>query len=227
MGIDDKGRERVMVDVWDWEIRVLHWVNALLVITLALLMVGNEVMEGLGVAKPLRRPLKEWHTYLGYFFVVTFSLRILWAFVGNKYARWGDIIPCSREKRAAIGQTLRWYLGGFRGSPAPARGHDPFASLFYIALFIVLASQAVTGLLLAGAEFSMFPGTIFTSGMAKDALEAFAHGLEEVHELGFLFILFFIAAHLIGLVFHEIGEKKGLFSSMIHGRKYFPRDDNR
>src|SRR4030065_1061162 len=101
MGIDDKGREMVMVDVWDWETRVLHWVNALLVITLALLMVGNEVMEGLGVAKPLRRPVKELHTYLGYFFVATFSLRILWALVGNKYARWGDIIPCSREKRCA------------------------------------------------------------------------------------------------------------------------------
>ena len=227
MANDGTGEERVMVDVWDWETRALHWINALLIITLALLMVGNEVMEGLGVAKPLRRPVKELHAYLGYFFVATFSLRILWAFVGNRYARWGDILPCAREKWAAIVQTLRWYLGGFRGSPAPAKGHDPLASLFYIALFIVLASQAVTGLLLAGAEFDMFPGTIFTAGMAESAAEAFAHGLEEVHEFGYFFIVIFLAAHLAGLVVHEIGEKKGLFSSMIHGRKYIPTDDNR
>lgn len=228
MDVDAAVRERVMVDVWDWETRVLHWLNALLIITLALLMIGNMAMESLGVAEDLREPVNILHAKVGYILVVTFTLRIIWAFVGNKYARWGDIIPYTREKWAAIGQTLRWYLGGFRGEPAQAKGHDQLASLFYIALFIVLASQAVTGLLLAGSEFDMFPGTLFTAGMAEPALKAFAHEVEEFHEFGFFFIIFFyLSAHIIGLVVHEIGEKKGLLSSMVHGRKYFPMDDNR
>jgi len=216
-----------MVDVWDWETRVLHWYNALLVISLALLMVSSEVMKDLGVKGSIREPVNELHAYLGYFLVVGFLLRILWAFVGGRYSRWADIIPYTKQRWADIGQTVRWYLGGFRGSPAPAKGHDPLASLFYIALFIVLASQCITGLFLAGAEFHMFPGTLFTAGMTKSAVRAMAHEVEEFHEFGFYFVIFFLAAHLTGLVVHEIGEKKGLLSSMIHGRKYFPNDDNR
>ena len=48
---------------------------------------------------------------------------------------------------------------------------------------------------------------------------------EELHELGLWFMLFFIAAHLAGLVLHEIGERRGLFSSMINGRKYYGKDE--
>lgn len=228
MEVEAAGRERVMVDVWDWETRVLHWANALLIITLALLMLSNMALKWLGVPHDFRESINILHAKVGYLLVATFTLRILWAFVGNKYARWGDMIPYTREKWAAIGQTVRWYLGGFRGSPAPAKGHDQLASLFYIALFVVLASQAVTGLLLAGTEFDMFPGTLFTAGMAEPALKALAHEAEEFHEFGLYFIFFFfLSAHLVGLVVHEIGEKKGLLSSMVHGRKYFPRDDNR
>lgn len=225
MGFDEAGKERVLVEVWDWQTRVLHWVNALLVISLALLMFGNEAMEGLGVAKQMRRPVKEFHAWLGYVFVLTFSLRVLWAFVGNRCARWEDIIPYAKERWKAIGQNIRWYLGGGRGAPASSVGHDPLASLFYVALFLVLASQIVTGLLLAGTEFKMFPGSLFTSGLSAPALEALEGALEEVHEFGLWFIVFFIGAHLAGLVVHEIWERKGLFSSMIHGGKYLPKDE--
>ncbi|MBI1910379.1 MAG: cytochrome b/b6 domain-containing protein [Deltaproteobacteria bacterium] len=218
-------RERTLTDVWDWPTRILHWTNAILIITLALLMIGKEGMEILGVEKALRRPVNELHAYIGYIFAFTFSLRIVWAFIGNKYARWADIIPYSKEGRQAIGHNIKWYLSGFKGRAAKAIGHDPLASLFYIALFIVLASQVVTGLLLSGAEFKMFPGSLFTSGLGEEGLEALEGALEEVHEFGFMFIIFFFFAHLAGLVVHEVKEKTGLFSSMIHGRKYFTRDE--
>lgn len=35
---------------------------------------------------------------------------------------------------------------------------------------------------------------------------------------------FFVCLHLGGLILHEIVEKAGLFSSMIHGKKYFPKE---
>jgi Ni,Fe-hydrogenase I cytochrome b subunit len=37
--------------------------------------------------------------------------------------------------------------------------------------------------------------------------------------------LFFLGAHLFGLVAHEVREKTGLLSSMVHGRKYLRRED--
>lgn len=218
-------RERVLVDVWDWPTRVLHWVNAILVISLIVLILGVEWMEELGIEKKLRRPVKEWHAWLGHVFMITLSLRIIWGFIGNKYARFTDILPLKGWQWNAIGHNIKWYLSGFKGRAAKAIGHDPLASVFYTVLFIVLISQAFTGMLLSGADFNTFPGTLFTAGMSEEALEGLEEALEEFHEAGMLFLLFFIAAHLIGLVVHELKEKTGLLTSMVNGKKCLPRDD--
>lgn len=218
-------RERVLVDVWDWPTRVLHWLNALLVISLIVLILGVEWMEELGIEKKLRRPVKEWHAWLGHVFMVTLFLRIIWGFIGNKYARFSDILPLKSWQWNAIGHNIKWYLSGFRGRAAKAIGHDPLAAVFYTVLFIVLISQAVTGMLLSGAEFNTFPGTLFTAGMSEEALEELEHSLEGLHEAGLIFLFFFIAAHLIGLVAHELKEKTGLFTSMVNGKKCLPKED--
>lgn len=216
--------ERKVVKVWDWETRVLHWTNMVLIVSLILLILGKEGMEMLGVERALRAPVKRLHAYVGHVFAVTFLLRMIWAFIGNKYARWGDILPLSGEKWRAMGQNIKWYLGGFRGAPAHVVGHDPLASLFYIALFIVLASQVITGIILSGIDLHTFPGVLFIGGMNGAALEALEEALKEVHEFGLWFMMFFICAHLGGLVAHEIKEGNGLLSSMIHGKKYFKKD---
>ncbi|MFQ5466313.1 MAG: cytochrome b/b6 domain-containing protein, partial [Thermodesulfobacteriota bacterium] len=88
MESENSNQERVVVHVWGWEIRVLHWVNAFLILTLALLMLGKEGMEYLGVEKALREPINTIHVYFGYVFAVTFTLRIIAGFVGSHYARW-------------------------------------------------------------------------------------------------------------------------------------------
>ncbi len=218
----EPNKERVLVDVWDWPLRLLHWTNVFLILTLALLMLGNLGMEYLGVGEDTRDQVAKLHATVGYVLVCTFSLRLLWGFLGNKYSSWCDIIPYKKEQREAIVHNIKWYLSGFKGGAAKVVGHDPLASLFYIALFLVLISQATTGLLLAGTEFKMFPGTIVVGSLGEHASEALAEALEEVHEFGFWFIVFFLCAHLGGLVVHEIKEKTGLFSSMIHGKKYLP-----
>lgn len=218
-------RERVLVDVWDWPTRVLHWVNALLVIALIVLILGAEWMEELGIERQLRRPVKEWHAWLGHVFIVTLSLRIIWGFIGNKYARWSDILPMKGWQWQAIGHNIKWYLTGLRGRAARAVGHDPLAAVFYTVLFIVLISQALTGMVLSGADFNTFPGTLLTGGMGEEALEGLEDMMEELHEAGYIFILFFMAAHLAGLIAHELKEKTGLLTSMVNGKKCLPRED--
>lgn len=215
---------RTVVEAWDWETRVLHWVNMLLILTLILLMVGKEGMEIIGVDKTLRAPVKKLHAYVGHLFAITFFLRVAWGFVGNRYARWSDIIPCTKERWRAIGANIRWYLSGFKATPVNSAGHDPLASLFYIAVFLVLASQVVSGVLLSGLDLKTFPGVLLVGGLGEGSRKALDGVLGEVHEFGFWFIIFFICAHIAGLVAHEIKEKTGLFSSMIHGGKYFRKE---
>lgn len=228
-----KGEKRtfIVARVWDWQTRVLHWANALLIISLLILGLAMESLEDKG----LEDALKGLHVTLGYIFLVTLSLRILWGFMGNEYARWSDLLPRG-ERWGKIWGNLRWYLTGFKGRPPISIGHNPLASLFYIPLFLVLLSQAATGLLLSKGEglLSAEGSYISSTAYADEDKEWEEHGegkeeeegewVEEVHEFGFYFILFFLLAHLTGLVAHEIGEEAGLFSSMIHGKKHIPLD---
>ena len=80
-------------------------------------------------------------------------------------------------------------------------------------------------MLLSGAEFNTFPGSLFTGGISEEALEGLEEALEGPHKAGFLFILLFIAAHLIGLVAHELKEKTGLLTSMVNGKKCLRKED--
>lgn len=215
-------QEFVAVNVWDWQTRVLHWTNATLVISLAILALGFEAFEELGMSEDY---LKEIHAYIGYVFVFTLSLRILWGFIGNEYARWLDIIPYKKERWQTIWDNVKWYLSGFKKRPPVVIGHNPLASIFYIALFLVLVSQALTGLVLSGIEFGLAPfGSLF-SQYDHDLKEAIEDISEEIHEFGLWFIIFFFFAHMTGLLVHTIFEKTGLFSSMLHGKKYFPKND--
>ncbi|MCK5236423.1 MAG: cytochrome b/b6 domain-containing protein [Deltaproteobacteria bacterium] len=221
----DENNEIVTVKVWDWQTRVLHWLNAALVISLVLLILGYEGLEALGVEKSAREPLEDMHVYLGRFFVVTLALRIIWGFLGNKYARWSDMIPFSKEKRAALVANLKWFAGGFRTKAPVNVGHNPVASLLYIAVIVVLVMQAVTGLLLAGLEHNMFPGTLITDGLSYEAAEELEEVAEEIHEFGLFFVIFFFASHMAGLVIHRLFDRGGLLGSMLHGKKYFKKDD--
>jgi Ni/Fe-hydrogenase 1 B-type cytochrome subunit len=221
----EESRERVLVDVWDGPTRLLHWIIASLVITLGVLMLTKDAMGAWEVSREIRRSMNTIHAYTGYTLVVFFALRILWSFVGNRYARWSDFVPVSKEQRRGIAEKLKWYLSGFKTKVRQAVGHDPFASVFYSALFLVLLMMTVTGILLTGVELNMFPGTVFTGGLSEEAAEGLQHFLGEIHEFGFFFLIFFLVVHLIGLVVHELKEKTGLISSMVHGKKYLRKSD--
>ena len=141
----------VEVPVWDLPTRLLHWANAALVLSLAatgLLQEGVEEWHW----EAWEEPLLGVHVGLGYAFLVTLGLRILWGFLGNRYARWSDVLPLSRQRWAAIRRDLRWYLRGFRGEAPHAVGHHALASLVYTALFALLLLQAGSGWLLSGVS---------------------------------------------------------------------------
>ena len=217
--------ELVSMEVWDWQTRLLHWLNAILIISLVVLILGAEAVEELGFAESTEEWLKSLHAQVGRIFAITLTLRIIWGFAGNRYARWSDMLPFTEEKRRAIAQNIGWVLSGFRGKPPVHVGHNPLASLLYLALFGVLIVQALTGLLLAGIEFNMFPASILTAGLSEHALEELEEAIEEIHEFGLWFVIFFFIAHMAGLVAHHLFDRGGLLGSMIHGKKYFKKDE--
>lgn len=224
---EQNNTEYVAVPVWDIPTRVLHWLNALTIIALAAFALTMWKVESLGlndeVSEMLMSMLKKNHTFFGYSLAVTFTLRIIWGFAGNRYARFSDLISFKKEHWTAISGNIKWYLSGFKGHPPVAIGHNPLASLFYLPLFIVLTMQVISGIILAGLEYDLFPGTVLRSAYGIEGADKWGVAAEGIHIFGLYFIGFFFCAHMIGLVVHEIGEMCGLLSSMIHGRKYLEK----
>ena len=221
----EASRERVIVDAWDSPTRILHWVNALLIVLLALEMLAKDGMGALGVERDPRRAMNVIHGYTGVVLIVFFSLRLIWAFVGNQYARWGDLIPLSSERRRQVVADIKWYLAGFRGATARVVGHGALASVFYFILFLVLGIMIVTGFLLTGLIFEWAPASYLVGGLSEESEDALRHFLMETHELGNWFLIFFFFIHVASIVINEVKKKTGFLSSMVHGKKYLTQED--
>ncbi len=236
--------------VWDRTTRLFHWVNVISVV--GLIGIGLVIMNAaaLGVTADGKLLLKSVHVYIGYVFCANLLWRFIWAFTGNRFARWRAILPGGR----GYGRALASYVSGFlSGHPLRYLGHNPLARVMVTVLLVLLLTQAVTGLVLAGTDLFYPPfgheikewvaGTgedheklrLVKPGskenvdeQAYEEMRAFRKGFAETHEVVFFLLLFLIALHIAGVVVTELKEGSGLVSSMITGRKFFrerPEDD--
>jgi cytochrome b len=148
------------------------------------------------------------HIYAGYALAGVLGLRLLWGVAGPASARLRDFWHPAAWRRAL--QTRR----------RPARnehGHDPLASLAYIAMYLVAGGMVLSGLVLAADEFQRGP----LAGMTL--AHALVEVLKEIHELGFNALLALVGLHLAALLWHQWhGER--VAQSMFTGR-HAPHDD--
>ena len=84
--------------------------------------------------------------------------------------------------------------------------HKKAVQILYYVFYATLFFMAASGIFL---EFYK------ELGVSKD----FAHDIKEIHELVFNFILFFVVAHIGGVVMAELKDEKGIISNMISGDK--------
>lgn len=135
--------------VWDRGIRWFHWINVLSVLTL--LGTGLVIFNGktIGLAGDAKILMKELHVWAGYLFATNLAWRIVQGFRGSHFARWRTLLPFGN---GFLGE-LRAYLGSLRnGEPRAYLGHNPLGKLMVMLLFLLLITQAITGLLIAGTD---------------------------------------------------------------------------
>jgi len=223
---------------WDRSVRIFHWIN--LVCMIALIAVGLAILNdgALGVTDDGKVLLKTIHVLFGYVFAVNLAFRLLWAFIGGPQSRWRAILPGGR---GYLGE-VRSYLASIRaGKPRQYLGHNPLGRLSVAILLLLLLSQAVSGLALAGTDLFFPPlGAWIASWVAApgidsatlvpyapatydpaayDAMRAFRKPFIMVHSNGFYVLLVFGVLHILAVVMTEIREGGGLVSAMITGRK--------
>ena len=227
MEIVKSEKELKYYSVWDRSTRWSHWINVICIF--GMIGVGIVILNGkvLGVSGDGKVLLKTVHVYLGYVFVANLSWRILWGFIGNKYARWSSVLPINK----GYFQSLRTYLTAGKTNQAQYLGHNPLAKLMLSLLFILLATQAITGLVLAGTDIYMPPfgnsiiewvaevdqngNAINIKAGSKEGVNAEAYAemrdfrkpFINTHYYAFYVLLVAIFVHILFVVLAEIKEK--------------------
>jgi cytochrome b len=224
--------------VWDASVRWFHWINLLCM--LGLIAVGVAILndKALGVTNDGKILLKTVHVWIGYVFALNLLWRLVWAFIGGAHARWRAFLPGGRGYM----NDVRAYIADFiAGRPRQYLGHNPLGRLAVSLLLLLLMTQAVTGLVLAGTDLfyppigawiadriaapGVDPATLvpYAKEMydqtAYEAMRAFRNPFITIHYYNFFVLIFFAVIHILAVVVTELREGGNLISAMFSGRK--------
>jgi Ni/Fe-hydrogenase 1 B-type cytochrome subunit len=191
--------------VYDPVLRVLHWVNASLIVLLS--------ATGLGAQWSAPGALSGWlhvlHGWLGAALVVGLVGRLVWGMVGATHARLADLWHPADWR--ALWASRRVFS-------APQRlGHHPAASLVYLLLYGMLLMLAMSGLLLLGITQGHGP---FAPWLGWHA--TYAAALLIPHQLAAYVVLAFVPVHLAAIWLHPRLHRVPVAQSMITGVQYLP-----
>lgn len=180
------------VRVWDWPVRLSHWV-------LVLCIAGLYATGEYGWLD------MQWHFRFGYAALSIVLFRILWGFFGSEQARFADFV---RGPRAVLE-----YLRTF-GQAGERRwlGHNPLGALSVLALLGLVLLQAVSGLL-SNDEIAAF-GPL-SERISTDASEAWT----DLHESVQSVLLIFIGLHLLAIAAYRLVKREDLVTPMLTGYK--------
>ncbi len=167
--------------VWDAPVRMAHAVLAVLFPgALALATLTSDESESFA-----------WHAIAGLTALFVVLLRVVWGFVGTRYARFGAF-------PLRPGALLGYLRGVLAGRPEGSGvGHNAATSWFALALFAGIAGLGVTG---------------FLAGRGSE-------GAEEVHEILAWSVFGLVAVHVAGVLLHVVRKRENLIAGMIDGRK--------
>ncbi len=227
--------------VWDVPTRVFHWINAISVV--ALVVVGYLILNGrtLEIPRTGSLTLKTVHTWVGYVFAVNLLVRLVWAFVGNRYARWRAILPGGRGYVGAVFSYVRAF---FSREPQHYLGHNPLGRISVSAMFLLVTVLAVSGLVLAGTDLfypplghcmarwvaasGVDPATLVPNApemvdkASFDSMRSFRRPFIVSHLYSYYALLVVVALHVVGVVVAEIREGGNLVSATLTGTKIIP-----
>lgn len=228
--------------VWDSSTRWFHWINAVAVMGLIIVGVLLWNDNALGFSDAGKIILKEIHATLGYVMSLNLLWRFVWAFLGNRYARWKAVLPGG----PGYWRALRGYAAAFlAGEPQQYAGHNPVARIAITVMLLLLVIQAGTGLILAGTDLfwppfgAWFARWVAAAGVdpasvsplavntidqaAYQAMRAFRRPLVTIHLYTFFVLSGVIVLHLTAVVVTELREGGSITSAMFTGRKVLNR----
>ena len=195
--------------VWDVFVRVFHW----------------SVVAGFAVAYISEGEPLTLHTWAGYVIAALVALRIVWGFIGPRYARFSDFV-------FPLGRVLSYLREELSFRAKRYIGHSPAGGAMVIALLATLTLTTASGMSLLALSKGHGPLSSFiaqaentsprTSRAGEDEGEnesPIVEAWEEIHETLANVCLVLVILHVGGVVLASIAHKENLPAAMIHGRK--------
>lgn len=180
-----------MMKVWDLPTRLFHWSLAILFIFMIISGESDDLME--------------WHFYTGYLLTGLITFRLIWGFLGTRYARFSAF---TLNPIASIRYTNKL----LRGQHKPLYGHTPAGSMMVVVLLSLLAVQLSTGML--STDDIIWNGPFYNS-----ISESSAELAGEIHESIQLLLQFLVGLHILAIILYKVKFKESLLPAMLHGKK--------
>jgi cytochrome b len=170
--------------VWDTPIRVFHWLQVL--------------SFGAAYLTAFSERMRNYHVALGYILLGLLVFRLLWGFVGTRYARFSSFLFNPKE-------VFVYLLTMAKGKHAHYLGHNP-------------AGSVSVWLLLALGLFICITGVMALQDDASDIVV-------DLHGLATNVMLGVIVLHIIGVLMSSILHRENLVRAMFTGLKSSETDD--
>ena len=170
------------VKVWDALVRVGHW-------ALVTGIAATWFVHG------------KWHEWLGYAVLAVVAVRIVWGFIGTRYARFGQFV-CSPV------HTLRYSGQILRHQEPRHLGHNPLGGWMIVMLILTITAVCVTGWLYTTDRYWG------------------EQWVEDLHVALTNVLLGLVALHIVGVIFSSLRHGENLVAAMVHGKKRAPSADD-
>lgn len=214
------------VYVWQLPVRLYHWINALVVVTLAVtgyligkppaLTSGSEASFGFWFGT-----VRFVHFVASFVFFFNFLFRIYWGFVGNKHADWKNFIPYKKEQWKEIFQVLKIDILQVSNVKLKSVGHNSMAGFTYFLTFLAFLFQSITGFGMYSAMSDAFLPNLFAWIVP---LMGGDFAVRQWHHVMMWFFVIFAIIHVYLVFYHDYVEGRGTISSMAGGWKFIEKD---
>jgi len=178
--------------VWDIPVRLFHW---LLVLCLFGQWFTAEVLED----------AMDIHFYIGYFTLWLIIFRLIWGFVGTKYAKFSSFIAGPKAIFAYSKSVLT-------KQHTFSIGHNSLGGLILPAVIILVGLQAISGLFTT--DDIVYSGPYYAT--ASYELQQY---MQWLHHNIFYLLLAVIGLHLVAIGWYLVFLKHNLIGPMLNGKK--------
>jgi Ni/Fe-hydrogenase 1 B-type cytochrome subunit len=138
--------------VWEWPVRITHWINVVCILMLALtgLSIGSPFLDPAPVNPFTMGWIRTLHFSFGYLFTLSVLSRLAWMLFANRHASWRAFVTLLTRKGWLSGfRAFKYYTFLNRRTPYEI-GHNGLAASFYAGIFLLFLLEIASGLALYG-----------------------------------------------------------------------------